>query len=47
MNKAVFFDRDGVINIDKHYLYKIEEFEFIKGTFETLRYLERLEYYYH
>ncbi len=30
-------DRDGVINIDKHYLYKIEDFEFTDGLFEVLR----------
>ncbi|EAW7277487.1 D,D-heptose 1,7-bisphosphate phosphatase, partial [Campylobacter jejuni] len=25
--KALFLDRDGVINIDKKYVYKIEDFE--------------------
>jgi D-glycero-D-manno-heptose 1,7-bisphosphate phosphatase len=44
MEKAVFFDRDGVINIEKNYLYLIEEFEFIDGTFETLKYLQSLGY---
>jgi len=44
MNKIVFLDRDGVINIDKNYLYKIEEFEFIDGTFESLKYLQELGY---
>ncbi|EAH9631535.1 D,D-heptose 1,7-bisphosphate phosphatase, partial [Campylobacter jejuni] len=24
--KALFLDRDGVINIDKKYVYKIEDF---------------------
>lgn len=37
MNKAVFLDRDGTINVDKHYLYKIEEFEFLPGVVECLR----------
>ncbi|MBQ3398240.1 MAG: D,D-heptose 1,7-bisphosphate phosphatase, partial [Synergistaceae bacterium] len=27
MSKAVFLDRDGTINVDKNYLYKIEDFE--------------------
>ena len=36
-NKAVFLDRDGVINIDKNYVYKIEDFEFVDGIFEKLR----------
>lgn len=44
MEKVVFFDRDGVINIEKEYLYKIEDFEFIEGVFETLLYLQNLGY---
>ena len=24
MNKAIFLDRDGTINVEKHYLYKIK-----------------------
>jgi D-glycero-D-manno-heptose 1,7-bisphosphate phosphatase len=43
-SKAVFFDRDGVINIDKSYLYKIEDFEFCDGIFELMRHLESLGY---
>lgn len=38
--KAVFLDRDGVINIEKDYLYKIEDFEFIDGVFDALKYLQ-------
>lgn len=30
-NKALFLDRDGTINIEKKYLFKIEDFEFTKG----------------
>jgi len=44
MDKAVFLDRDGVINIDKNYVYKIEDFEFIEGVFESLTYLQDLGY---
>lgn len=40
MQKAVFLDRDGVINIEKNYLYKIEDFEFIDGVFDGLKYLQ-------
>lgn len=36
MQKAVFLDRDGVINIEKDYLYKIEDFEFTEGLFTAL-----------
>ena len=38
--KAVFLDRDGVINHDKTYVYKKEDFEFCDGVFEVLRYLQ-------
>lgn len=34
MNKGLFLDRDGVINVDKNYVYKIEDFEFIDSIFE-------------
>ena len=34
MQKALFLDRDGVINVEKEYLCKIEDFEFIDGIME-------------
>jgi len=40
MQKAIFLDRDGVINIEKNYLYKIEDFEFVDGVFDALTYLQ-------
>lgn len=40
MNKAIFLDRDGTINVEKHYLYKIEDFEFLPGTIEALKKLQ-------
>ncbi len=43
-NKAVFLDRDGTINIEKNYLYKIEEFEYIDGAVEGLRALSDMGY---
>lgn len=43
-NKAVFLDRDGTINIDKNYMYKIEEFEFIENVVEALKILYDLGY---
>jgi len=35
--KAVFFDRDGTINVEKNYLFKIEDFEFQPGIFELMK----------
>lgn len=37
MNKALFLDRDGTINVEKNYLYKIEDFEFIPEIFDICR----------
>jgi D-glycero-D-manno-heptose 1,7-bisphosphate phosphatase len=37
MTKALFLDRDGVVNIDKEYLYKIDEFEFVDGIFDICK----------
>jgi D-glycero-D-manno-heptose 1,7-bisphosphate phosphatase len=37
MNKALFIDRDGVINIDKVHVFRKEDFEFTKGIFELCR----------
>ena len=34
LNKALFLDRDGVINIDYGHVGKIEDFHFIDGIFE-------------
>ena len=34
MNKALFLDRDGIINVDHGYVHKIEDFEFVDGIFE-------------
>jgi len=40
MQKALFLDRDGVINVEINYLYKIEDFEFIDGIFELCQYYQ-------
>ena len=42
--KTIFLDRDGVINKETNYLYKIENFEFINGVFDTCQYFESLNY---
>jgi len=36
LQKALFLDRDGVINVDYGYVSKIENFEFTEGIFELL-----------
>lgn len=39
MRRAAFLDRDGTINTEKEYLYRIDEFEFIPGAPEAVRLL--------
>jgi D-glycero-D-manno-heptose 1,7-bisphosphate phosphatase len=35
--KALFLDRDGIINVDKSYVWRIDEFEFMPGIFDLCR----------
>ena len=35
---ALFLDRDGVINLDKGYVGRVEDFEFLPGIFELARF---------
>jgi D-glycero-D-manno-heptose 1,7-bisphosphate phosphatase len=40
----IFIDRDGVINIEKNYLYKIKDFEFCPYVIESLQELQNIGY---
>ena len=42
--KTIFLDRDGVINKELNYLYKIQDFEFIKGVFDACAFFQNLNY---
>ena len=37
-NKAVFFDRDGTLNVDVHYLYRIEDFQWTEDAIAAIKY---------
>ncbi|MFZ4855710.1 MAG: D-glycero-beta-D-manno-heptose 1,7-bisphosphate 7-phosphatase [Desulfuromonadaceae bacterium] len=39
MKRAVFLDRDGTVNVEKEYLYRSADFEFIPGAPEAIRIL--------
>ncbi|MCA1455254.1 HAD family hydrolase [Bradyrhizobium sp. BRP22] len=41
---AVFFDRDGVLNVDKNYVHRVEDFEWIAGAREAIRLCNDLGY---
>lgn len=43
-DKSVFLDRDGVLNVDVDYLYKIEDLQWVKGAREALSYLHKKGY---
>lgn len=42
---AVFFDRDGVLNMDKGYTYRPEDFEWMPGAVEAVQYFNEKGYY--
>lgn len=42
LRKALFLDRDGVINVEKHYVFRIEDFEFLPGIFALCAAAQRL-----
>lgn len=44
MKKAVFLDRDGTINVEKEYVYRIEDFEYTEGAIEALLLLRSFDY---
>jgi D-glycero-D-manno-heptose 1,7-bisphosphate phosphatase len=44
MKKAIFLDRDGTINVEKGYLYKQADFEFIPKVVEALKIINKLGY---
>ncbi len=44
LRKAVFLDRDGTINVEKNYLHRISEWEWIPGAIEAIRRLNDAGY---
>lgn len=44
MKPALFLDRDGVINVEKNYVHRIEDFEFIDGIFELCKMAQDMGY---
>ena len=37
-NKAIFFDRDGTLNVEVGYLYEIDKFKWIDGAREAIKF---------
>lgn len=42
---AVFFDRDGVLNVDKDFVYKIADLEWIDGAIDAVRWCNTQGYW--
>tara|TARA_B100001057_G_scaffold500955_1_gene619184 strand:- start:24040 stop:24549 length:510 start_codon:yes stop_codon:yes gene_type:complete len=42
--KAAFLDRDGVLNYDTGYVYKIKDFKWKKNVFEAIKFLNTNKY---
>ena len=41
-DRIAFFDRDGVLNVNKGYVHRIEDFEWMPGAIEAIRYVASL-----
>ena len=44
MNKALFLDRDGVINVDSAYVHEPKEFIFVEGIFDLCHFFVKQDY---
>jgi D-glycero-D-manno-heptose 1,7-bisphosphate phosphatase len=42
--KALFLDRDGTINVEKGYIFRVEDFEFQPGIFDLLLHFQKQGY---
>ena len=40
--RKLFLDRDGVINVDRGYVHKREDFEFCDGIFELCKFYKKI-----
>lgn len=41
LRSALFLDRDGVVNVDRGYVHRPDQFEFVAGIFELARFAVR------
>ena len=44
MSKILFLDRDGVVNMDKNFVSRIEDVVFVEGIFQLCKYFEEQNY---
>lgn len=44
LRPAVFLDRDGTLNVEKEYLHRLEDWEWIPGAVEAIRQINQMGY---
>lgn len=44
LSKALFLDRDGIVNVDHGYVYQPDQFDFVTGIFELCQRFQAAEY---
>lgn len=44
LSKAIFLDRDGVINFEQGWVYKLKDFKIIEGVIESLKLYQKKKY---
>ena len=44
IKRVLFLDRDGVINVDKHFAFRVEEMVFVEGIFQLCHYFKSVNF---
>ena len=44
IKRVLFLDRDGVINVDKHFAFRVEEMVFVEGIFQLCKYFKSINF---
>lgn len=44
IRRVLFLDRDGVINVDKHFVFRVEEIVFVEGIFQLCNYFKSINF---
>jgi D-glycero-D-manno-heptose 1,7-bisphosphate phosphatase len=44
IKRVLFLDRDGVINVDKHFVSQVDDIVFVEGIFQLCRYFKSINF---
>ena len=44
IRQVVFLDRDGIINLDKHFVFRVEDVIFVEGIFQLCNYFRNRDF---